>query len=160
MQTLQRNDCGGGSFTLLGEVGDHHSWIPPSRLLVSRGLTGRQAGAVGGEGRTHLVDVVVTVGDNAPLGAFGTQTVLSPVESTEGDEPRRWLPSAVSWAPDSSALRFVGWELLASGDAGAGNGLLIVPVDRAATSTILWETPEGIGPMSIVLQNDFQAWSR
>jgi hypothetical protein len=105
--------------------------------------------------------VVVTVGDDDPLGPFGTQTVLSPVESVESGEPRRWLPTAVSWSSDSSALRFLGWELLASGEMGGGNGLLTVPVDRNVAPTILWETAEGIGTMSIVVPlNDFQAWSR
>lgn len=104
--------------------------------------------------------VVVTVRDDDPLGPIGTQTVLSPILSTEGSEPRRWLPSAVSWAPDSSALRLLGWELLASGDMGGGSGLLTVPVDRTTAPTILWETEEGIGTMSSVLLNDFQAWSR
>ena len=102
--------------------------------------------------------VVVTVGENDPLGPIGTQTVIA-TRTTEGSETRRWFPVTVSWGPDSATLRLVGGELLASGDMAAGSGLLTVPVDGTVAPTILWETPEGIGSMSIFPPNDFQTWS-
>jgi hypothetical protein len=63
------------------------------------------------------------------------------------------------WSPNSAALRFVGWELLAGGGGAASSALLTVPVDGTTAPTILWEGPEA-GPVTSDPQNDFQSWSR
>ena len=96
-------------------------WSPDGNRIVFQGGEGAPLVLRGGEtftdGEKDEV-IIVTVGDDDPLGPIGTQTVLAPIQTTEGGETRHWLPATVSWAPDSAALRFVGWELLASGGAG------------------------------------------
>ncbi|MGI9823523.1 hypothetical protein [Agromyces sp. Marseille-Q5079] len=111
------------------------------------------------EGAAEAANTEVTVGDGDPLGPFGSQTVLAPVQTTGGEGTRHWLPAAVSWAPDSAALRFVGWELPASDDGAVSAALLIVPVESTTAPSILWEGPAA-GPATSVPQNDFQSWSR
>ena len=134
-------------------------WSPDGNRIVFQGGEGAPLVIRGGEtftdGEKDEV-VIVTVGDDDPLGPVGTQTVLAPIETTEGGETRHWLPATVSWSPDSAALRVVGWELLASGGA-ASSALLTVPVDGSAAPTILWEGPAA-GPAMSVPQNDFQSW--
>jgi hypothetical protein len=136
-------------------------WSPDgNRIVVQRdtGTTVRAPDEIGIFGENDGL-VVVTLGDGDPLGPSGSQTVLAVTETAESALPRRWLPIAVSWAPDSASLRFIGWELLATGEAGSGSGLLTVPVDGSAPPAILWETPEGIGTLSAFPPNDFQSWS-
>ena len=136
-------------------------WSPDGQRLVfqrSAEASTRGPGEIPNLGQDDEV-IVLTVGDRDPLGPRGTQTVLSPVQSTESSPPRVWKPVTVSWAPDSAHLRFVGWELHPSGEMGAGSGLLSVPVEPGAPATILWETAEGIGMSQSLLSNDFQSWS-
>jgi WD40-like Beta Propeller Repeat len=137
-------------------------WSPDGNRIVFHG--GEGAPLVFSYGETFTDGekdevVILTVGDDDPLGPAGTQTVLAPIQTTEGNQTRHWLPATVSWAPDSAALRFVGWELLASGGGAASSALLTVPVDGTAAPTILWEGPAA-GPAMSVPQNDFQGWSR
>ncbi len=80
-----------------------------------------------------------------------------PIETTEGGESRHWFPTTVSWSPDSTALRVVGWELPASGGRESSSALLTVPIDGAGAATILWEGPAA-GPAMSIPQNDFQSW--
>jgi Tol biopolymer transport system component len=137
-------------------------WSPDGNRIVFQG--GAQAPLIlqGGETYTTGEDdevVILTVGEDDPLGPVGTQTVLSPIETTEGDERRRWFPTTVSWSPDSTALRFVGRELRPSGGADDTSAVLLsLPVEGTAAPTVLWEGPYGIGPMSIFPSNDFQSW--
>ena len=142
-------------------VGIGPVWSPDGSRIVFQGGEGAPLVLRGGEtftdGEKDEV-IILTVGDDDPLGPAGTQTVLAPIQTTEGDETRHWLPATVSWAPDSATLRFVGWELLAGGGA-ASSALLTVPIDGTATPTILWEGPAA-GPALSVPQNDFQSWSR
>lgn len=136
-------------------------WSPDGNRVVfqrSNGASTRSSGEIGILGENEEV-VIVTVTDDDPFGPVGTQAVLATNTTEGGREPRRWFPVTVSWAPDSASLRFVGWELRASGEMGAGSGLLTVPADSTVAPTILWETPEGIGAMSVFPQNDFQSWS-
>jgi Tol biopolymer transport system component len=135
-------------------------WSPDgSRIVLQRSSEGpaRSTGEYPILGENDEV-VILSLGEDDPLGPIGTQTVLA-TQSTEGSEPRHWLPEAISWAPDGATLRLIGWELKASGDMGAGSGLLTVPVDPTVAPTILWETPEGIGSVWVFPRNDFQSWS-
>ncbi|WP_137844791.1 PD40 domain-containing protein [Microbacterium sp. 2FI] len=133
-------------------------WSPDGNRIVFQGGEGAPLVMRGGEtftdGEKDEV-VIVVVGDDDPLGPLGTQTVLAPIQTGEGGDPRNWLPATVSWAPDSAALRVFGWELLAGGGA-ASSALLTVPVDGTAP-TLVWEGPAR-GPAMSVPLNDFQSW--
>ncbi|GAA2972651.1 hypothetical protein JOD63_000138 [Microbacterium terrae] len=132
-------------------------WSPDGRRIVFQRSDGSPPPApdeIANAGE-HDEAVVVSVTADDALGPVGTQTVVAPVATGTA---RQWRPVAVSWAPSGEALRFTGWELLASGEMGAGSALLTVPVTDAAAATVLWETPEGIGS-DVFPQNDFQSWS-
>ena len=135
-------------------------WSPDGNRIVFQGGEGAPLVMRGGEtftdGEKDEV-IIVTVGDDDPLGPAGTQTVLAPIETTDGGATRHWLPATVSWSPDSAALRFVGWELLPAGGP-ASSALLAVAVDGTAAPTILWEG-SAAGPAMSIPQNDFQSWS-
>ena len=135
-------------------------WSPDGNRIVFQGGEGAPLGFSYGEtftdGEKDEV-IIVTVGDDDPLGPAGTQTVLAPIETTDGGATRHWLPATVSWSPDSAALRFVGWELLPAGGP-ASSALLAVAVDGTAAPTILWEG-SAAGPAMSIPQNDFQSWS-
>ncbi|MFB6609669.1 TolB family protein [Agromyces sp. NPDC056379] len=137
-------------------------WSPDGNRIVFQGGEGAplffRAGESFTDGEKDEV-IVVIVGDDDALGPFGTQTVLAPIQTTEGEGTRHWLPAAVSWAPDSAALRFIGWELLVPEGGPASSALLVVPVEGAAAPEILWEGA-ATGPPTSVPQNDFQGWSR
>ncbi|WP_374312080.1 TolB family protein [Microbacterium sp.] len=132
-------------------------WSPDGERIVFQRTCTRNCADLSTELRQDEI-VILSVAEDDPLGPMGTQTVLAPTQTTEGSEPRLWIPVTVSWAPDSSTLRFIGWELRPSGEMASGSGLLTVPVDGAAAPAVLWETPEGIGAYSAIPQNDFQTW--
>ena len=136
-------------------------WSPDGNRIVFHGGDGGPSTLHGGEtypfGENDEV-VIVIVGDADPLGPIGTQTVLAPVRTTEGGKTRHWIPHTVSWSPDSTALRFVGWELLPPDTMNPRSALLTVSVDDTAAPTILWEGPAP-GPPTSPPQNDFQAWA-
>ncbi|WP_243074141.1 hypothetical protein [Microbacterium sp. SS28] len=137
-------------------------WSPDGARIVfqrDRGTPSERTDGIPMLGENEEV-VIVSVGDDDPLGPVGTVTALPPTRTGESFEPRLWLPVTVSWAPDSETLLFLGWEQSPSGEPGDGWGLLTVPVVGGEPPTILWETPEGIGNLSLFPQNDFQSWSR
>ena len=136
-------------------------WSPDGNRIVFQGGADVPTIIQGGEtytmGQNDEV-VIVVVGDDDPLGPIGTQKVLAPVRTTDGDVTREWLPATVSWAPDSTALRFVGWELL-TWETDPRAALLTVPIDGTAAPTLLWEGRDP-GPVTSPPRNDFQSWSR
>ncbi|WP_404430265.1 hypothetical protein LG299_11330 [Microbacterium lacus] len=134
-------------------------WSPDGNRIVYQRTCSQDCADLPSDLRQDELGMVI-VGSGDPLGDVGTQVVLPSTRSAESSEPRLWIPVTVTWAPDSTTLRFLGWELTAAGEMAAGSGLLAVAVDDPAASTILWETYEGIGAFGVFPQNDFQSWSR
>jgi hypothetical protein len=132
-------------------------WSPDGKRIVYQRSCTQNCADLAAELRQDEI-VIETVADGDPLGPSGTQTVLPPTMTNDGSAPRLWIPVNLSWGPDSSTLRFIGWELKSSGEMGSGSGLLTIPVDGATAPAILWETPEGIGAYSVLPPNDFQSW--
>jgi Tol biopolymer transport system component len=138
-------------------------WSPDGGRIVFPRICTAYVGTDGQE-RTcrdqHDV-VIIAVGDDDPMGPLGTQRVIERVQTAEGDTPRSWFPSAVSWSPDGEFLLYLAWEEIdsASNARGAGAGLITVAVDGSIPPAILWETPEGIGAVTAFPRNDFQSWS-
>jgi len=94
--------------------------------------------------------VVVTVGNDDPLGPAGTQTPIAPPQTFVG-QPRQWFPYGVSWSPDSLTLLYVAWT-------NPGDGIVAVPVDGATRPVILYDALS-VTAHSGKPWNSSQSWS-
>ena len=103
--------------------------------------------------------VVVTVRAGDELGPFGSQTVIGPPTTTDGDEPLWWFPWSVTWSPDGTALLYVarGDPELAEGVHEEIRGLIQVRVDGSAEPDTLYQGAD-LELYSGDPWNVFQAW--
>ncbi|MGC5225336.1 TolB family protein [Micromonospora sp. DT81.3] len=103
--------------------------------------------------------VVVPVGDNDPLGAFGTQAVIAPPQSPSSDKPRMWFPVSVTWSPDSTTLLYRAWSQPDLAAPDGVSGVVAVRVDGSAPPAVLYEGQD-LGGYSGYPWNVYQGWGR
>jgi hypothetical protein len=108
--------------------------------------------------------VVVTIGEGDPLGPFGTQTVIAPPRTTDGDALGTWFPWSVTWSPDGTTLLYMAWDgedayrpLAEDESRRERMGLVAVEVDGSSAPVTLYEGFD-LGVYAGAPWNTFQSW--